>query len=579
MSEQNPTLIGRVTSVLGATITVALEPDLAGVSPIWNGQLHNVGQIGTTVALPQGTSKLLGSVTRLSLTQLTTSDNSVSELGPPDLRSIEVQLTGEIDALGVFHRGVANHPGIDDPVHFVSGEDLISIYPKPDATNLAIGALSANRSIPVSVNLGKLVMRHSVVVGSTGAGKSSIVAALLQGIERGPWPSANVVVIDSHGEYKASAGTETARIDFASATHPVLPAWMLPAVDILAVYTQGPPSVTVREKFASLVADARRAFARDADWITIPEEEINSDTPIPFDLREVWFELDTANRRTHSDTAKTQDALVSDGDAQTLTSSVFEPYKAGSVLPNKGAEHGNFGTIPDQIRRSLTEPRLAFLGIGDLVEAKANDPLPSIVTSLLGDQKRISLLDISGIPSDVANFAVGIVLNVLFELSWRGREDGIGRNNPVLIVVEEAHRYFNDTSSSHLAKTYVDRISREGRKYGIGVMLVTQRPSELPKTALSQVGTIVALRLNNDSDQATIAAALPDGIAGIAQMLPALRTGEAIITGEALPIPSRVVLRTPNPWPSGTDPGIDAWTKEPKSVDVTESIQRWRLNK
>lgn len=146
----------------------------------------------------------------------------------------------------------------------------------------------------------------------------------------------------------------------------------------------------------------------------------------------------------------------------------------------------------------------------------------------------------------------------------------------MLVVLEEAHRYLGDSATTRAAKESANRIAREGRKYGIGLLLVTQRPSELPDTALSQVGTIVALRLTNGTDQSTVKAALPDAVAGLAEALPALRTGEAIVAGEAVTLPCRIQITRPNPRPEADDPSLDSWRMPPAKNDVKDAIARWR---
>ena len=143
-------------------------------------------------------------------------------------------------------------------------------------------------------------------------------------------------------------------------------------------------------------------------------------------------------------------------------------------------------------------------------------------------------------------------------------------------MLEEAHRYLGDSATTRVAKESANRIAREGRKYGIGLLLVTQRPSELPDTALSQVGTIVALRLTNGTDQSTVKAALPDAVAGLAEALPALRTGEAIVVGEAVTLPCRVQIARPHPRPEADDPSLDSWRRPPTQNDVRDAIARWR---
>lgn len=580
MSSRHPTRVGRVTSIVGSTVLVELESELAGVSPTWNGHLHTIGQVGTTVSLPQGASTLLASVTRMSMHGAIAPDGVGSgDLVSSDMRVMEVQLLGEIDALGTFHRGVSSYPGIYDPVHFVSGDELLPIYPRMDAGHLRVGRLSANSSVEVSLDLEKLVMRHSAIVGSTGAGKSSVVTSILQALGAGPWPSARVVVVDSHGEYATAVKEEALHTDLATSELAVLPMWLLPSRDILAVLLRGAPSNTLVTKFDSLVSDARRAFAARATWLDLDEEDVNADSPIPFDMRDVWYELDKANRRTCLDKEKTQDALANEGDAANLQPASFVPYGPSASEPYKGPDNATFGTYPDQLRRALRDPRLRFLGSGDVSESVNSDPLPDIVDQLLGRGKRISIIDVSGVSSAAGEVVIGSILQLLFELAIRGGDSELGRSAPLLVVVEEAHRYFSSSSTSKVARTYVDRISREGRKYGVGLMLVSQRPSELPATAMSQVGTIIALRLNNDADQSSVGSALPDNLSGLVQSLPSLRTGEAIVSGEALPIPSRVRMQKPNPWPLSHDPEITAWAQAPRSqLDLNKSLAKWRVS-
>jgi hypothetical protein len=580
MNFRHPTLIGRVTSIVGSTVVIELESDLAGVSPTWNGQLHTIGQVGTTVSLPQGASVLLASVTRMSLYRPALADEvRLDGFVSTDLRSMEVQLLGEIDALGDFHRGVSSYPGIGDPVHFVSGDDLVPIYRRADAGHLRVGTLSANNAIDVSLDLQRFVMRHSAVVGSTGAGKSSVVASILQELSAGPWPSARVVVIDSHGEYASAVTQDSLHIDLASTDSAVLPMWLLPARDILSLLLRGAPTSAVIAKFDSLVTDARRAFAAQAMWLDLDDEDINADSPIPFDIREVWYELDKANRRTCTDKDKTVDALEREGDASSLRSATFLPYGPLAAEPYKGTDNATLGTFPDQLRRAIQDPRLVFLASGDIELYKQADPLPGIVGKILGEGRRISIIDTSGISSLASEIVIGSILQLIFELAIRGGPSELGRAAPLLVVVEEAHRYFGSSPSSRVARSYVDRIAREGRKYGVGLMLVSQRPSELPATAMSQVGTIIALRLNNDADKSSVGGALPDSLSGLVQSLPSLRTGEAIISGEALPIPSRVRMKKPSPWPLSHDPEIGAWTQAPRTeLDLSESLAKWRVS-
>jgi len=565
-------LVGRVVSVSGSRVLARITEDIAGLEPIWDGRLHSVGQVGTVMKLPQGGSRLLAIVSGLAVVASTeaTSDQDLH----PDARQISMELVGEIDGAGVFNRGVSQWPGIDDPVHFVLTEDMATLFPRSSEKHLALGRVSSNMSVTATVDVGKLVSRHSAIVGSTGSGKSSAVASILQSVAKGPWPSASVVLFDAHGEYSSALGDDAKVVDLAMSQEPVLPYWVLPAGEILEIYCPNAVTPLYRELFAERVVEARRAFASGASWVAIPQIEIGADTPIPFDLKDVWFWLDTANRETFSDSAKTAHALTAAGDTSLLRSNQFRPHTPNNSVPYKGVNTGKLGTLPEQLRQRLLDPDFAFLREGDLASASSVDPLPMIISRILPITERISVVDTSLVPSRVAQQVVAALLGLLFELAKRRTRGGLGRDNPILAVVDEAHRYFGVEAVR--ARTNLERISREGRKYGVGLMLVTQRPSELPATALSQVGTIIGLRLNNQADQSIVAATMPDGLKNLVEVLPSLRNGEAIVAGEAISMPSRIQIRPPSPWPAGDDPEITAWNKSPKEIDLELNIAEWR---
>jgi hypothetical protein len=327
-----------------------------------------------------------------------------------------------------------------------------------------------------------------------------------------------------------------------------------------------------------LVGEKRRAFAADSKWVTLDPAAISPDTPIPFDLREVWYSLAFDNSATYSNQRGTgSPSLKDEGDPATLCPPVFEAYGLGNAAPFKGPSYGMYGAVPDRLRRRLLDERFTFF-LEPSGDPDGEDPLVDVVDEWLGGSAPISVLDFSGVPPEAADLAIGVVLQLLLELAVRSKEDGIGRSRPVLIVLEEAHRYLNEqVSSVRLARTVVNRIAREGRKYGIGLMLVTQRPSELPATALAQVGTVVALRLTNGTDQGVVKAALPDGAAGLADVLPSLRTGEAIVSGEAVVLPTRALIPMPDPRPRADDPDLDSWRATPAQPNnLAAVVDRWR---
>jgi len=579
MAERDPTCIGRVRHVLGATITVALDPDLAGVAPIYRGRLQPVGQIGSLVRIPQGLVDLVATVSLVGIAEL------AGSLAPAETvqhgeRWLQVQLLGEIDrGTGRFQRGVGSYPGLDDPVHFATPHQLASVFPQPDDDHLRLGRLAAAEEVPVCLQASRFVVRHAAVVGSTGSGKTSAVASLLQGFVSGGWRAANIVVVDPHGEYgSALAGIASVRSVLAEGERGLrVPYWALPAADIVRIFAGAPGGATFANRFAQLVADARRKFVTDAVWLTLDPTAVTADTPVPFDIRPIWHQLDSENRETRTNKADPSTACRTDpGDAATLRPAQFAPYGPGGQAPHQAPTYGAYGTSPDLLRLGLLDPQLRFFQepAGD---PNGVDPLVGVMQDWLGKEKPISVLDFSGVPAGAADVAIGVVLNLLFEVSLRSEPSGpgIGRPSPVFVVLEEAHRYLGEGASA-LTRNSANRIAREGRKYGIGLLLVTQRPTELPKTALAQCGTIIALRLSNSDDQGTIKAALPDAVAGLAAVLPSLRTHEAIISGEALVLPTRALLDNPDPWPQAEDPSLNPWRQEPHVPDVAPPLAVWR---
>jgi hypothetical protein len=577
--ERDPTCIGRVRHVLGATITVALDNDLAGIAPIYQGKILSVGQIGSLVRIPQGLVDLIASVSLVGIAELT------GQLEPTaavqrDERWLQVQLLGQIDlATGRFERGVGSYPGLDDPVHFATPEHLRCVFPPVSPSHLRIGSLAASEDLAVCLDASKLVMRHAAVVGSTGSGKTSAVASILQNLVNGGWVNANVVVIDPHGEYsKALEDHASVRSVLGDGNAKLrMPYWAFPALDVLKIFAGGAGGATFSNRFLELVTIAKKEFAADAEWLTLDPSAITADTPIPFDINEIWYKLDYENRETRTvKTDPTTVCVVDQGSAAELRPCAFQAYSPGGLPPHQSPVYGTYGLMPPLLRLGLQDPRLTcFMEPKGILTG--SDPLISVVQEWLGNDRPVSVLDFAGVPPLATDSAVGVILNLLFEIAVRSEHagPGIGRPSPVLIVLEEAHRYLGETASQ-MTKSAANRIAREGRKYGMGLLLVTQRPTELPDTALSQCGTLIALRLTNSGDQGSIKSTLPDNVAGLAAVLPSLRTGEAIVSGEALVLPVRVLLDRPNPEPLAEDPSLAPWRLASDVPNVAKPLNLWR---
>ncbi len=210
--------------------------------------------------------------------------------------------------------------------------------------------------------------------------------------------------------------------------------------------------------------------------------------------------------------------------------------------------------------------------------------LHDLVASWIDHSEPLTVFDLGGVPADVIDLVVGMITRVLFEISFWGRDlDGIGRRKPILLVFEEAHGYIPKGEGRFIqgfARRMVQRIVKEGRKYGVGALLVSQRPSELDDTVLAQCGTFFALRLTNAEDQSRVRATMPDVVSGLVELLPSLRNGEAIVVGEAVPLPCRIRVPLVDPRPKSDDPKVaEQWEKtpQPSKASIQASVAGWRI--
>jgi DNA helicase HerA-like ATPase len=429
------------------------------------------------------------------------------------------------------------------------------------------------------------------VLGSTGSGKSTTVASLLQSIagaigEDTTFPSARILLLDVHGEY-SSALKDVAKVfavgTVADAEPLYIPFW---AMDVGAIveFLMG----KVDEKALTAVYDkilaSKVALATAGQIAGANPNSLTLSSPLPYSLHQLWLDLIEPELKTTTDNANQIPALVMAGDANTLTAPKYQPHAAAGGTPflNK------VGVL--SIRRQLSQLRSRLLDRqfdfmlhpGDWepkLDCSTDKDLDELLESWVGHDRPITILDLSGVPSFVLDRLIGGILNVIYEGLFWGRElpEG-GRQRPQLIVMEEAHRYLGREDSG-LAREMVQRIVKEGRKFGVGAMIVSQRPSEIDETILSQCGTFFALRLSNGSDRAKVQAALADTMSGIVDSLPVLRTGEAIVIGEAarLPIRCRITLPAENRRPDSGDPDVTAgWRRDWKKGDYKNLAAVWR---
>ncbi len=579
------TVLGVVGGVNGSAISVRLAQSVASGIVIIGGRSYRVGQVGNFVRIPQGYHNLYGIISEVGASATPETEKDTRERGD---RWMTVQLVGEIVEAS-FERGISQYPSINNEVHLVTEDDLAKIYGGNDSGQILIGRLANAENIPVRLDLNKLVTRHCALLGSTGSGKSTSVASLLRSIcssEESQFPNARILLIDIHGEY-ASALSDISKVFRALPNDGELqlqiPYWALPpsqVINFLMGRVDDRQSTAILEK----IFDAKIEYARAQNPAGIDLHAMTVDTPLPYSLHKLWLDLIEPEVKTWSDNARTQPAIIRAGNAQTLLAPQYQAAGQGNTPPflNKVGVLSLRRQL-QKMRSKLLDRQFDFLlnpgSWSPNNEGITEKELPQLIEDWIGHDKPITVLDLSGVPSGVLLEMIGGILNIIYEALFWGRErpEG-GRERPQLIVMEEAHRYLGrETNGS--ARQIVQRIVKEGRKFGVGAMIVSQRPSEVDETILSQCGTFISLRLTNSGDRSKVQSALPDSLAAVANSLPILRTGEAIITGEAARLPVRCRLKYPRKEhrPNSEDPEVAVkWGADRANEDYEGLTAAWR---
>jgi len=582
-----PTLLGHVGAVSGGNVSIRQCDSVSSGISIIGGRSYRVGQVGSFVRIPQGYHDLYGVI---SETGASATPETLKDVNNRGEGWMTVQLVGE--SVGVsFERGISQYPTINDEAHLVTDEDLKKIYGDESSGQIVVGRLAGAESIEVRLDLDKLVTRHSAVLGSTGSGKSTTVSSLLasisgDGMSEATFPSSRILLLDIHGEYASALGEVASvfRVNPSEGQLPLhIPYWAIGVTEMLS-FLMGDLNDKAQTGVLDKIFSAKSDLIETNDFEGVDPNALTTDSPLPFSLKQLWFDLIDPEIRTYSDKERVEPALEEAGDADSLTSNKYQQASTDNSAPYQNKrEVLSIRRQLDQMRSRLLDRKYDFLlhpgpWEPDLDGVSESD-LPDLLELWLGSEKPISILDLSGVPSSVLEILIGGILNIVYEsLVWGRAVPEGGRSRPLLVVMEEAHRYLGRESKS-LTRDMVQRIVKEGRKFGIGAMIVSQRPSEIDETILSQCGTFISLRLSNTADRGKVKAALPDSLAGLIDSLPILRTGEAIITGEAalLPIRCRISLPPENRRPSSEDPGVSkAWSKKRSDTRYERPVAAWR---
>jgi hypothetical protein len=583
-------LVGEIESVNGTEISIKLNDNIKSNLLIIEGLTYKIGQVGSFLKIPLGYATLYGIISQTGASAI---PEGLREIYANDFHSninnrwVTISLVGEFYG-GIFERGVSQYPTSGDPVHIVTNEDLHIIYGGYSEENsIDIGSISSSENLRARINLNRFLTRHSAIVGSTGSGKSNAVNMILSAISSKEYSSSRILLIDPHGEYNSSLNNQCKVYKVNSnpdegEAELYFPYWALPMSELLSLF---PSSLNDSQKdyFLSQIMKYKEnslsQFGED-----ISSERITVDSPIPFSLKQLWYELDCFERVTlekNRDLDSKNKPIVL-GSAEQLKSDEYPLVAIGGGSPFLNFKAQGIIRFLNSIRTRMLDTRFNFILNPGKYEPDLNGKIESDLSDMLVEwlnhDKPITILDLSSIPSEFMTMITGTLLNIVYDALYWGQNTSVGgKEQPLLIILEEAHSYLK-SGSNNIASRCIQKIAKEGRKYGVGICLVSQRPSELDETVLSQCGTIIALRMNNNRDKSHISSAIQDDLKSMANILSGLKTGEALISGEAVNIPTRIRFDKCTRAVAGSDPIVsEQWRKDkPSSETYKKVVNSWR---
>ncbi len=569
--------IGKIIEVDGSHIVAELSPSVTELSRVYAGEVYPIGQFGSIVRVHFGRRIIYAFVGRLRMKAEYEAERGLPTSASSDERIIEADLFGEGewrsdissgDQTLKFDRGVATYPLPQQTLYLTPKSELRFIYGNRGDAVIRLGEHVGSGGAPCFADLNELIGKHTAILGSTGAGKSGTVAAILHSIlEKGQesnyekWHP-KVVILDPHNEYgKAFQGHKRLSTDEDTLS---LPYWLLnlnETIDLLIGRTE-----YAATSQANIVKNAlltvREAAATTLD---LNADELTVDSPIPYELGDP-SELNEFGRG-------------SDGDI--YTEGLVGAINSQRPSNQNRSQHEEYNKILRKLDSLIKDERLSFMM---KPWSGQSDEISDVLIQVMDQDSQLIVVDLSGIPNEIAGTASAALVRTLFSMKIWQRDDE-RHSTPMLLVCEEAHRYIPNSGEAQYeaAQDAIRRIAKEGRKYGIGLFLVSQRPSEVESTVLSQCNSWIVLRTSNESDRSHVRGILPDSLEGLTKMLSGLRRQEAIFVGQAAALPSRIMIRnlSEDKLPASHDIDFDkGWRNDAMSVCQLATIaERWRYQR
>jgi len=559
MKDAAYTVIGYIVDVQGDALTATLVEDEQGHAPTVTIGDEDVivGRIGSYVAIRQNIVQIIAMVTRMT-EQEALATAVIETLGdqsarlPYAKRLARLTPIGSLSPDGCFERGVGQYPTTGAEVHAIGSAEIARMFKRFHAEGFQVGVLTTHPSINVSLHATNLFGRHLAILGQTGAGKSWTVASIVQKAVA-EMPKAHIIILDLHGEYSWKLEDGTRHYAFmdtivrhVDARNLEIPYWLMTFAELCDLLVEHSEREATNQTafFRDCLLAGRQAENKGATPpLDLPR--VTVDTPIYFSLEDL---LDKARGKNIE-----------------------------RVGNRQGPMFGKFDKFLMRIESKLNDARYDFLLKPQIRNDSAS--LSGLLRDFvgLGDPKvQVTVIDLSSVPFDVRPTVAAQIGRLAFEFNyWNPKY----REFPILLMCEEAHAYIPRASESQFAgaRKSMERIAKEGRKYGVGLGVVSQRPHEVSETVLAQCGTFICLRITNPDDQAYIRRLVPESEGDLVSVLAGLGRGDALVLGEAVPLPTRLHFDEPNPSPNSDD--IDFykyWKDGPEDLDVDAIVKRWR---
>ncbi|MBD5402093.1 ATP-binding protein [bacterium] len=503
-----------------------------------------------------------------------------------------------------FQRGLKTLPLPTESAYIVDETLLKEIFENNEEYNFVAGNLAQNKNIKAMLNGNKLFSKHISVVGSTGAGKSCVVSKLLQeavGIEncqnknKESQKNSHIIIFDIHSEYKNAftlVEQEKFNINMLDVNSLKLPYWLMNSEELEDIFIESNEANSHNQisQFKQAVILNKKKYNSEH------YKDINYDSPLYFDIKEVYHYICNLNREVIGKTANDNNLpKLSNGNLINFREDYYfdeildfaETSTAKDTKASIGPFNGEFNRFCSRLETKLSDDRLSFLLKAqkeDSSSYKSKD-FEEILKQFLGyiNKSNITIIDLSGIPFEVLSITISLISRLIFDFAFNyskiKHQVGYLNDIPIMLVCEEAHNYIPKSNEAlyKASKKSIERIAKEGRKYGLSLMVVSQRPSEVSETIMAQCNNFIALRLTNSNDQSYVKNLLPDSIGSICESLPSLEPGEALIVGDSTLIPSIVQFELPNPLPkSETVEFLSEWQNNWKDVCFVDIIKRWR---